>query len=123
MRSPTSLREVIAKAIFEEPTLTDNGPRRYWRDLPSHRREGWLKDADRVLLSMAAWTREAGKYFEKRPTGGEDTAFWANVYNAENANKVGAFLEALVKESLTPEGNHPEFPDSSWQPRPPSDSR
>ncbi len=126
MSSPASLREVIAKAIFEEPTLTGDGPRRHWRDLACHHREGWLKDADRVLVGMAEWAREAGRYFDKRPTGGEDCTFWANVYNAENANKVAAFLETLVKESLTTDpskGNHPEIPDSSGQPRPPSHSR
>jgi hypothetical protein len=31
---------------------------------------------------------EAAKYFEKRPTNGEDKAYWANVYNAENCHKV-----------------------------------
>ena len=127
MSSPTTLREVIAKAIFEEPTQNGNiRPGRHWCDLSSHHREGWLKDADRVLASMAEWAREAGRYFNKRPTHGEDRAFWANTYNAENANKLGAFLEALIKESLTTApgvGNYPEIPDSSGQPRPPSNSR
>lgn len=31
---------------------------------------------------------EAAKYFEKRPTGGEDKAHWANVYNAEHCRKI-----------------------------------
>ena len=34
------------------------------------------------------WLREAASYFANRPTGGEDAAHWANVYNAESANKL-----------------------------------
>jgi len=41
------------------------------------------------------WLREAARYFAKRPTGGEDSAHWANVYNAENATKLATRLQAL----------------------------
>jgi hypothetical protein len=30
---------------------------------------------------------EAARYFERRPTAGEDSAFWANTMNAENCRK------------------------------------
>lgn len=45
--------------------------------------------------ALAAWCRDAARYFENRPTGGEDAAHWANVINAENARKAAAALEAL----------------------------
>ncbi len=38
---------------------------------------------------------EVARYFEKRDTGGEDKAHWANVYNAENARKAATLLRAL----------------------------
>jgi len=40
------------------------------------------------FASEIAWLREAARYFATRPTGGEDSAHWANVYNAESANKL-----------------------------------
>lgn len=40
------------------------------------------------FASEIVWLREAARYFANRPTGGEDAAHWANVYNAENANKL-----------------------------------
>jgi len=42
-----------------------------------------------------AWLQEAARYFSNRPTGGEDAVHWANVYNAENANKIASRLDAL----------------------------
>lgn len=38
---------------------------------------------------------EAAKYFEGRPTNGEDKAHWANTYNAENCRKIAAMLSPL----------------------------
>lgn len=43
---------------------------------------------------LAKWADEAARYFERRPTNGEDAAFWANVMNAENARKVACMLRA-----------------------------
>lgn len=43
------------------------------------------------LAEIEAFLTEAARYFEKRPTGGEDMAHWANVYNAENCRKAAAF--------------------------------
>ena len=40
---------------------------------------------------------EAARYFETRPTKGEDRTHWANVYNAENCRKIAA---TLVKTTL-----------------------
>jgi hypothetical protein len=45
-----------------------------------------------------AWLLEAARYFASRSTGGEDRAHWANVYNAENANKAAALIERLSAE-------------------------
>ena len=41
-----------------------------------------------TFLKMAA------VYFLDRPTGGEDKAHWANVFNAENCTKIAETLEA-----------------------------
>jgi|GEM_PF-1018687 len=42
-----------------------------------------------------AWLHEAARYFSARDTKGEDRAHWANVYNAENANKLADRLAEL----------------------------
>lgn len=52
-----------------------------------------------------AWLKEAARYFSNRPTGGEDAAHWANVYNAENANKIASHLDAL---------SHTPAPTGAW---------
>ena len=44
--------------------------------------------------AQADFLREAARYFEKRPTGGEDRAHWSNVYNAENCRKSADAIEA-----------------------------
>ena len=41
---------------------------------------------------------ETASYFEKRPTDGEDIAFWANVYNAENCRKAADDLKSKKEE-------------------------
>lgn len=41
----------------------------------------------------AAFLRECANYFRNRPTGGEDARHWANVYNAENCDRIAAFFE------------------------------
>lgn len=37
--------------------------------------------------TLVAFLNEAAVYFERRDTGGEDSAFWSNVVNAENCRK------------------------------------
>lgn len=46
------------------------------------------------LPSLAKWADEAARYFENRPTNGEDLAHWSNVMNAENARKIASYLRA-----------------------------
>ena len=41
---------------------------------------------------------ETARYFRKRPTGGEDRAHWANIYNAENCEKAAKEFRALIDE-------------------------
>ena len=41
-----------------------------------------------------AFLTEAARYFRKRPTGGEDMAHWANVYNAEMCERIAASISA-----------------------------
>lgn len=42
-----------------------------------------------------AFLLKAARYFENRPTGGEDRAYWSNVYNAENWRKIAEMLNDL----------------------------
>lgn len=45
----------------------------------------------------------AAKYFEGRPTHGEDSAHWANFFNAKNCRTIAALLIRLQREK---EGKH-----------------
>ncbi len=47
------------------------------------------------ISSAQIFLTEAARYFENRPIKGEDRAYWANVYNAENCREVAALLAAL----------------------------
>ncbi|WP_313104537.1 hypothetical protein [Brevundimonas sp.] len=58
--------------------------------------EDWTSDIE--------WLREAARYFQKRDTKGEDAAFWSNLKNSENANRIADKLEALRAPSREPEG-------------------
>lgn len=66
-----------------DPALTD--PRQ-----PSE--AGTVKQSLTVDDPHVAFLNEAARYFEKRPTGGEDAAFWANVANAETCRNIAARL-------------------------------
>lgn len=44
---------------------------------------------------LAAFLREAATYFKGRPTGGEDSAFWANEANAERCQIAADRLTSL----------------------------
>jgi hypothetical protein len=39
---------------------------------------------------------ETAQYFERRGTGGEDKAHWANVYNAEMCRKISQLIMELT---------------------------
>jgi hypothetical protein len=39
-----------------------------------------------------AFLEEAARYFENRPTNGEDRAHWSNVYNGKNCRDIAAML-------------------------------
>ncbi len=41
---------------------------------------------------------EAARYFEKRPTDGEDAAHWSNAFNAENCRKAASLIASLQAE-------------------------
>lgn len=38
---------------------------------------------------------EAAKYFETRDTKGEDSAYWANIYNAQNCRNIIELIQDL----------------------------
>ncbi|MCA0358692.1 MAG: hypothetical protein LCH78_17910 [Proteobacteria bacterium] len=61
---------------------------------------GWFERAEEISL-CAAWLYECARYFERRPTNGEDAAHWSNVANAENARKYAALICSLID---TPDG-------------------
>jgi hypothetical protein len=46
--------------------------------------------------------REAARYFDNRPTGGEDSAFWSNVANAQTCHRIADLLHALPKPKDKP---------------------
>jgi hypothetical protein len=54
-------------------------------------------------VTDADWLEEAARYFEKRPTGGEDMAFWANVANAERCRSIAAALRASSGVEVKPD--------------------
>ena len=39
-----------------------------------------------------SFLEHCAKYFETRPTKGEDSGYWANVYNAENCRQIVRLL-------------------------------
>lgn len=68
---------------------------------------------------MVKFLNEAASYFEKRPTGGEDMAFWANVNNAENCRKIATALETIAcveqrGEAVAWRYWRPAFRDGVW---------
>lgn len=52
-----------------------------------------------IVFEAISFLEEAAKYFEKRPTNGEDMAHWSNVYNAENCRKIANLIDELFVET------------------------
>jgi hypothetical protein len=53
---------------------------------------------NRTPKGLVIFLREAARYFANRDTGGEDKAYWANVYNSENCDAAADLIEKeLVK--------------------------
>lgn len=59
-----------------------------------------LADVAKAQASDAIFLHAAARYFERRPTGGEDMAHWANVYNAENCRRIAGWIERLGSAAL-----------------------
>ena len=49
-------------------------------------------------LPEVAFLTEAARYFETRPTKGEDAAHWSNVFNAKNCREAADTLERQAAE-------------------------
>jgi hypothetical protein len=49
----------------------------------------------KLAAASTAFLTEAARYFETRPTGGEDAAHWSNVYNAKNCREAAALIQSL----------------------------
>lgn len=63
--------------------------------------------AERTLTAEASdadWLDEAARYFENRPIGGEDMAFWANVTNAERCRSIARSLRSQSLSTQQPMG-------------------
>lgn len=54
-----------------------------------------VKIKEENVEHMILFLQEAARYFENRGTGGEDSAYWANVYNSENCRNIAAFLKEM----------------------------
>lgn len=50
-----------------------------------------------TAFEAISWLEGAARYFEKRDTRGEDSAFWSNVYNAEVARDIAELIKELAK--------------------------
>lgn len=50
-----------------------------------------------TAFEAISWLEGAARYFEKRPTNGEDRAHWANVYNAETSRKIAELIKELAE--------------------------
>ena len=50
-------------------------------------------------LPEVAFLAENARYFETRPTGGEDAAHWSNVFNAKNCRQAADTLERQAAEN------------------------
>lgn len=47
-----------------------------------------------------AWLKEAANYFKNRPTNGEDSAHWANVYNSQFAASLADRLSGAAPSDI-----------------------
>ena len=47
---------------------------------------------------LATFLEQAASYFERRPTHGEDMAFWANVMNAEKCRAAAVALRSKPEQ-------------------------
>ena len=51
-----------------------------------------VQQSEPTTAAYATFLESAARYFEGRPTNGEDAAHWANVYNAKNCREIAAIL-------------------------------
>jgi hypothetical protein len=72
-------------------TELSNNPCQFDRDQP-------VSNHYKLAEASKAFLTEAARYFEARPTGGEDAAHWSNVFNAKNCREAAALIERLSAE-------------------------
>lgn len=58
----------------------------------------------REAARLVAFLEEAARYFTNRPTGGEDRAYWSNIFNAENCTKAASFIANIAQVDRSPKG-------------------
>lgn len=52
---------------------------------------------------LGTFLREAARYFEERPTNGEDKAHWSNVYNGDSCRRAADFIDRFWEEAYARE--------------------
>lgn len=55
--------------------------------------------ADGEVEALRVFALDAVRYFENRPTNGEDAAHWSNVSNAETMRKIATRLTSLAEDN------------------------
>ena len=53
----------------------------------------------RTTSTSVLFLLNAADYFVKRPTDGEDKAYWANTYNAESCKRAAALIETTTNNN------------------------
>lgn len=48
------------------------------------------------IMKGVLFLEEAARYFLNRPPKGEDRAYWANIYNAENCTNIAQYLKEQI---------------------------
>ena len=66
-------------------------------------------------LPEVAFLTEAARYFETRPTGGEDAAHWSNVFNAKNCREAADTLERQAAEIERLRGALGYYAKQNWE--------
>lgn len=54
-----------------------------------------------------AYLKDAASYFSNRDTKGEDSAFWANIQNAENCRRIARLIDALDPDDAVSSPSNP----------------
>ena len=54
-----------------------------------------------TAFEAISWLDACARYFETLDTRGEDKAYWANVYNAQNCRNIAELIKELCKDGIS----------------------